>query len=231
MDDEEALYDSAIASQLVPSRSLAASNGGGIIGQGQGNEKDDGVSTSTGGLAASKGLSLTKLPTRAAPPNPDGSIGKRASRIPGTGNANGSEAQHSKSSYHNKLSERIAGLDIVDNGSTHSSSSSLNATSTNNNNPTSTTGSSANSTRSKREGRKKKIELKQEDLKVLGDLGAGAGGSVAKVVHSGTGLMMAKKVSSDCRFPRGQERGKRSSTVGRLSSLSRIKSFHSCDSI
>lgn len=41
-------------------------------------------------------------------------------------------------------------------------------------------------------------ELRDEDLKVVGDLGAGNGGTVNKVLHKETGLYMAKKVSSPC---------------------------------
>ena len=37
-------------------------------------------------------------------------------------------------------------------------------------------------------------ELRDEDLKVVGDLGAGNGGTVNKVLHKETGLYMAKKV-------------------------------------
>jgi mitogen-activated protein kinase kinase len=39
-----------------------------------------------------------------------------------------------------------------------------------------------------------RISVRAEDLKVVGDLGAGSGGTVNKVVHQGTGLIMAKKV-------------------------------------
>ncbi|KAG9019277.1 MAP kinase kinase (MEK) [Tulasnella sp. 427] len=41
---------------------------------------------------------------------------------------------------------------------------------------------------------KGKIELRQEDLKVIGELGQGNGGTVAKVMHVPTKTLMAKKV-------------------------------------
>ena len=40
----------------------------------------------------------------------------------------------------------------------------------------------------------KKLDLKNEDLKELAELGQGNGGSVKKVVHVPTGTLMAKKV-------------------------------------
>lgn len=40
-----------------------------------------------------------------------------------------------------------------------------------------------------------KLDLKNEDLKVLNELGSGNGGTVCKVVHEKTGTVMAKKVS------------------------------------
>jgi hypothetical protein len=42
-------------------------------------------------------------------------------------------------------------------------------------------------------------ELRDEDLKVVGELGAGNGGTVNKVVHKESGLFMAKKVSGQGR--------------------------------
>ncbi|CDZ96562.1 pkinase-domain-containing protein [Phaffia rhodozyma] len=41
---------------------------------------------------------------------------------------------------------------------------------------------------------KTKTDLKGEDLKVVGDLGSGNGGTVAKVLHEATGLYMARKL-------------------------------------
>jgi mitogen-activated protein kinase kinase len=91
------------------------------------------------------GLDISRsIPSRAAPPNPGAP-------------PNGTPAS-SRSNYHSKLSEQLAGLELAD---------------------------------SKRE----KLDLKTEDLKVIGDLGAGNGGTVTKVIHAGTGLTMAKKVS------------------------------------
>lgn len=40
----------------------------------------------------------------------------------------------------------------------------------------------------------KKLDLKNEDLKELSELGQGNGGSVKKVEHIPTGMLMAKKV-------------------------------------
>jgi len=42
---------------------------------------------------------------------------------------------------------------------------------------------------------KTKTDLKTEDLKVVGELGSGNGGTVAKVLHVPSGLYMARKVS------------------------------------
>lgn len=44
------------------------------------------------------------------------------------------------------------------------------------------------------EGGKTKVGLKADDLKVVGDLGCGNGGTVAKVLHGPSGLYMARKV-------------------------------------
>jgi mitogen-activated protein kinase kinase len=41
---------------------------------------------------------------------------------------------------------------------------------------------------------KYKIKFREEDLSVMGALGAGAGGTVLKVIHQPTGLVLAKKV-------------------------------------
>ena len=38
------------------------------------------------------------------------------------------------------------------------------------------------------------IKFKEEDLLVVGAVGAGAGGTVLKVIHQPTGLVLAKKV-------------------------------------
>lgn len=51
-----------------------------------------------------------------------------------------------------------------------------------------------------------KMDLKNDGFKVVGDLGAGAGGTVMKVVHQGTGLTMARKVSE--MFPSAVTRGR-----------------------
>ena len=40
-----------------------------------------------------------------------------------------------------------------------------------------------------------KLDLRNEDLVVLKELGAGNGGTVSKVMHSATKVVMAKKVS------------------------------------
>lgn len=40
-----------------------------------------------------------------------------------------------------------------------------------------------------------KLDLKNEDLKVLSELGSGNGGTVTKVKHEKTGLVIARKVS------------------------------------
>ena len=48
-----------------------------------------------------------------------------------------------------------------------------------------------------------KIDFRNEDLKVLKELGAGNGGTVSKVMHTATKVVMAKKVVShtlrDCK--------------------------------
>ena len=41
-----------------------------------------------------------------------------------------------------------------------------------------------------------KLDLRNEDLVVLKELGAGNGGTVSKVMHAATKVIMAKKVSS-----------------------------------
>lgn len=41
-----------------------------------------------------------------------------------------------------------------------------------------------------------KYEFKNEDLQLICQLGAGAGGTVSKVLHAPTGLMMARKVNT-----------------------------------
>ena len=41
-----------------------------------------------------------------------------------------------------------------------------------------------------------KLDLKSEDLVVLKELGAGNGGTVSKVMHAGTNVVMARKVCS-----------------------------------
>jgi mitogen-activated protein kinase kinase len=43
-------------------------------------------------------------------------------------------------------------------------------------------------------GRKSRLDLKMEDLKNVGELGQGNGGTVTKVEHLPTGTIMAKKV-------------------------------------
>lgn len=43
-----------------------------------------------------------------------------------------------------------------------------------------------------------KLDLHAEDLQLLGDLGAGNGGTVCKAIHVPTKLLMARKVS--CTF-------------------------------
>ena len=43
-----------------------------------------------------------------------------------------------------------------------------------------------------------KLDLRSEDLVVLKELGAGNGGTVSKVMHAGTKVVMARKVS--CRI-------------------------------
>lgn len=48
----------------------------------------------------------------------------------------------------------------------------------------------------KEDDEEERISVKAEDLKVIGDLGAGSGGTVNKVIHQGTGLIMAKKVGA-----------------------------------
>lgn len=55
------------------------------------------------------------------------------------------------------------------------------------------------------EGGKTKVGLRAEDLKVAGDLGCGNGGTVAKVLHSPSGLYMARKV----RLGLGELQGRR----------------------
>ncbi len=42
-----------------------------------------------------------------------------------------------------------------------------------------------------------KLDLRSEDLIVVKELGAGNGGTVSKVVHAATKVVMAKKVSGD----------------------------------
>ena len=43
-----------------------------------------------------------------------------------------------------------------------------------------------------------RIDLRNEDLVVLKELGAGNGGTVSKVMHSATKVVMAKKVRAVC---------------------------------
>ena len=45
-----------------------------------------------------------------------------------------------------------------------------------------------------------RIDLRNEDLVVLRELGAGNGGTVSKVMHSATKVVMARKVCSISRF-------------------------------
>ena len=40
-----------------------------------------------------------------------------------------------------------------------------------------------------------KLDLKNEDLKVLSELGSGNGGTVTRVLHEKSGTVMARKVS------------------------------------
>ncbi|KAJ9123316.1 hypothetical protein QFC22_001515 [Naganishia vaughanmartiniae] len=49
-------------------------------------------------------------------------------------------------------------------------------------------------------------DLRNDEFKVVGDLGAGAGGTVDKVIHVPTGTIMAKKVGSPSPFPNPQLR-------------------------
>ena len=60
--------------------------------------------------------------------------------------------------------------------------------------------SSLYDTIAKMEGGELKIELRNEDFKDLHDLGQGNGGSVKKVEHIPTGIIMAKKVWIDYPF-------------------------------
>lgn len=45
-----------------------------------------------------------------------------------------------------------------------------------------------------------KLDLKNEDLQMLSELGSGNGGTVTKVLHEKSGRIMAKKVSKEGRY-------------------------------
>ena|SRR6186713_1648127 len=45
------------------------------------------------------------------------------------------------------------------------------------------------------------LDLKKDDMIILRELGAGNGGTVSKVMHPATKIVMARKVCT-CRFPR-----------------------------
>ena len=47
-------------------------------------------------------------------------------------------------------------------------------------------------------GQEEKIDIKPEDLREIGELGQGNGGSVKKVEHVPTGKIMAKKARLSC---------------------------------
>lgn len=54
-----------------------------------------------------------------------------------------------------------------------------------------------------------KLDLRSEDLVVLKELGAGNGGTVSKVMHASTKVIMARKVSNILRLYRRAQAGYR----------------------
>ncbi len=206
LDDDASLYDSAIASQLVPSRSLRLSNHD--IGE---DDHDDSERTKLGGglSIGNGGISLTKLPLRAAPPNPDGTNGKRS--MAKRGDTKGSFGN--SNDYQTKMNEKLGGLDLSESegggGGETSPTNSVATIGENTDQPPPTAKASSSTTRRKagasstslsstgkkrRPSREGLTEFKHEDFSEIKDLGAGNGGTVNLVKHEPSGMVMAKKV-------------------------------------
>ena len=87
--------------------------------------------------------------------------------LPTTPSLSSSSTSTSSRSYHNRLSEQLATLEL---------------------------------------GVEFKLDLRNEDLQVLGELGCGNGGTVSRALHVPTKVVMAKKVRPSLSFPFAQHR-------------------------
>jgi hypothetical protein len=130
------------------------------------------------------GLSIARsIPTRAAPPQPE--IDANGNSPDTTPKPFAPSPSSSRQTYHSKLSEQIATLDISRKPTKKRSTREA---------PNGKDGKVK--MKGKEDDEEERISVKAEDLKVIGDLGAGSGGTVNKVIHQGTGLIMAKKVGA-----------------------------------
>ncbi len=131
------------------------------------------------------GLSIARsIPTRAAPPQPDIETN---GVIPDSLQKLSPSPSSSRQTYHSKLSEQLATLDISRKPTKKRS--------------TREAPNGKGRGKGKDEDDQEQFSIRPEDLKVIGDLGAGSGGTVNKVIHQSTGLIMAKKVSRSIILP------------------------------
>jgi hypothetical protein len=189
---------SAYITQPTPKTGLAT------LDQTNGDDNNDG-SGNTGGktlmipkpskVSRKKPAGLGIKSTRPAPDAPlSRSAGRNVDDLSPSGSFTSTTSTHSISSRV-EIERGLAEMEI----SSHSRSSSKLRKDNSSNDPSiqSSSSSAPKRTRKKTDRSDNGFpELKDEDLKVVGDLGAGNGGTVNKVLHTKTGVYMAKKVST-----------------------------------
>lgn len=178
----------AYVTQATPKPAVGQLNGGGGGGEHSLHQSSSTLSVpKVSSISRKKPVGLGIRSTRPAPDVPSKSDGVLLS--PSGSFMSNASSNHSISSRA-EMERELASMEISS-SSTRSGSKSKKSAAENGDEPKSTT----KKTKKKSEKPESEFsELKDEDLKLMGELGCGNGGTVNKVIHKSSGRLMAKKL-------------------------------------